>query len=75
MMAFTCKYETQQFSVVPFGLMNVPNVFQHMTCHVLRDLDFIEEYSEDVFVGSESIEEHVKYLRTVVAKLARLSSR
>lgn len=39
---FTFKYSTFQFSVMIFGLMNTPAMFQRMATELLDDLDFVK---------------------------------
>ena len=48
---------------MPFGLQNAPSTFQRFIDKVVRDLDFVYNYIDDILVASASSEEHVTHLR------------
>ena len=55
--AFVCPYGKYEFSRMPFGLMNVPSVFQRLMEQVLLGYrDFCRPYLDDVVVYSASWE-------------------
>ena len=58
--AFTCRYGTYQFLVMPFGLMNAPSTFQRVMNNVFMPLldDGVLVYMDDVLVYSKSVAEH-----------------
>jgi hypothetical protein len=58
--AFTCRYGTYQFRVMPFGLCNAPSTFQRvMNTVFLRLLDKgVVIYLDDILVYSKTIAEH-----------------
>lgn len=55
MTAFKCKYGAFQFSVIPFGLMNAPAMFQQMVTELFGDLYFVMVSIDDVFIHSKSM--------------------
>ncbi|KAK3561402.1 hypothetical protein QTP86_000592 [Hemibagrus guttatus] len=60
-----------EYCVMPFGLTNAPAVFQALINEVFRDLlgrGFIA-YIDDILVYSTSMEEHVRQVREVLARL------
>ena len=56
---------------MPFGATNTPAQFMHSMNDVLRDFmdTFVMVFLDDILVYSKSIEEHAKYLRSVLEKL------
>jgi hypothetical protein len=65
------RYGHYEFTVVPFGLSNAPDVFMCLMNGVFRDyLDkFIIVFLDDFLVYSKSEEEHEKHLRMVLQVL------
>lgn len=55
--AFTCRYGTYQFTVMPFGLSTAPATFQRMMNHVFFDLldEGVLCYLDDLLIYSKSI--------------------
>jgi hypothetical protein len=68
---FRKRYGHYEFTVVPFGLSNVPIVFMCLMNSVLRDyLDkFVIVFLDEIMVYSKSEEEHEKHLRMVLQVL------
>jgi hypothetical protein len=66
--AFRTRYYHYEFTMVPFGLSNVPAIFMCLMNGVLRDyLDkFVIVFPEDILVYSKTEEEHEKHLRMVL---------
>ena len=61
-----------KFCVMPFELMNVPSVFQHLMQWVLSGLNprasphFVAMYIDDALVFSPTLEEHIEHLKSVI---------
>ena len=61
-----------QFRVMPFGLANVPGIFQQLMSVVLGGLEqFAMAYLDDILIFSASVDEHLKHLKTVFAWLRK----
>ena len=55
---------------MPFGLSNVPAIFQELMSVVLQDCSgFATAYLDDLLIFSESLEEHVKHISIIFMKL------
>lgn len=54
---------------MPFGLRNSAQTFQRFIHQVLRGLDYVYIYIDDILIVSETKEEHEKYLREVFERL------
>ncbi len=69
--AFTCRYGTYQFTVMPFGLMTAPSTFQRMMNRVFFDLldEGVLCYLDDLLIYSKTVEEHKQILDKVFALL------
>ena len=50
--AFTCRYDTLQFEVLPFGLMNSQAIFLQMKGRILLRVNNLRCYVEDVPIFS-----------------------
>ena len=65
--AFTCRYGTYEWLVMPFGLCNAPGTFQR----IMNDVFFplldrgVLVYLDDILIYSRSQEEHVHLLKEV----------
>lgn len=69
--AFKCKYGHFEYTVMPFGLRNAPGTFQAVMNRVLGPyLDrFCMVYLDDILIYSETLEEHLSHLRTILSLL------
>ena len=69
--AFTCRYGTYQFKVMPFGLCNAPSTFQRVMNTVFFKLldKGVVIYLDDILVYSKSVEEHQRLLNEVFSLL------
>ena len=65
--AFTCRYGTFEFLVLPFGLMNAPSTFQRVMNNVFMPLldAGVLVYMDDILVYSKSVSEHKLLLQKV----------
>ena len=71
--AFTCRYGTYQFTVMPFGLSTAPATFQRMMNRVFFELldEGVLCYLDDLLIYSKSIQQHKQTLRKVFSILAK----
>lgn len=71
--AFTCRYGTYQFTVMPFGLSTAPSTFQRMMNRVFFELldNGVLCYLDDLLIYSKSVEEHKQLLDKVFSILQR----
>lgn len=62
--AFSCRYGTFEFTVMPFGLCNAPSTFQRVMHRVFFDLldKGVVIYLDDILVYSKTVEEHQELL-------------
>ncbi len=69
--AFNTSRGYFEYRVLPFGLSNVPAVFQALVNDVLRDMldQFIYVYLDDILIFSHSLQEHVQHVRRVLQRL------
>jgi hypothetical protein len=71
--AFTTKFGTYEFTVMPFGLMNAPATFQRLMDKVLYDITwkYALVYMDDIIIYSKSLEEHKNHLEHVFQLLVQ----
>ncbi len=55
---------------MPFGLRNASLTFQRFIDSVMRGLDFVFVYIDDVLIASADESEHLGHLETVFQRLA-----
>jgi hypothetical protein len=69
--AFITKYGLYEFTVMSFGLTNVPAFFMNLMNNVFMDyLDkFVVVFIDDILIYSQSEEEHADHLRMVLQRL------
>lgn len=58
-----------EFNVMTFGLRNAAQTMQRLMDSVLRGLDFCTCYIDDLFIASESEQQHQEHLRIVLQRL------
>ena len=54
-----------EFKVCPFGLTQAPAYFQRLVHQVLEGLPFAFGYLDDILIFSETVEEHLRHVRTL----------
>lgn len=69
--AFSTPHGHYEFNRMPFGLKNAPATFQRVMDLVLSGLQGIElfVYMDDIVIYADSLEEHARKLRTLLARL------
>ncbi|GBG72360.1 hypothetical protein CBR_g11938, partial [Chara braunii] len=69
--AFQTRYGLYEFVVMPLGLCNAPDTFQHAMNRIFHDyLDkFIVVYLDDILIFSRTVEEHAEHLKIVLGLL------
>ena len=73
--AFMTHRGLYEFNVMPFGLTNAPAVFQRLVNQVLTGLNpesgdvFVAAYIDDIIVFSKTLDDHMKHLGQVMARL------
>ncbi|CAB3388540.1 Hypothetical predicted protein [Cloeon dipterum] len=60
-----------EYLVVPFGLRNAAQTCQRFMDEVLRDLNFVFCYLDDILIASLTAAEHAEHLRLVFERLNR----
>ena len=68
--AITTPFGLFEFLRMPFGLRNSAQTFQRFIDQVLRGLDFVFVYIDDILVASENQQEHTSHLQQVFERLA-----
>src|SRR6185436_5457913 len=65
--AFSTKFGTYEFTVMPFGLMNAPATFQRLMDPVFYDVTwkFVLVYMDDIIIYSRTLTEHYYHLERV----------
>ena len=68
--AVTTPFSLLNFSRTLFGLRNSGQTFRHFIDHVMRGLDFVFVYLDDLLVTSPDHRTHKKHLRIIFTRLA-----
>ena len=66
--AFATPDGLYQYTVMPFGMRHVPATFQWMINHIIAGLEGCAAYLDDVVVYSQTFEDHMLQLRTLLNK-------
>jgi hypothetical protein len=71
--AFSCRYGTFEFLVMPFGLSGAPGTFQRMMNQVFFELldEGVVCYLDDILIYSKNESDHVKMLDKVFSLLSK----
>lgn len=67
--AITTPFGLFEFNFMTFGLCNAAQTFQRLIHEVLRGLEFVFPYMDDIGIASENEIEHRKHLRLVFERL------
>jgi len=69
--AFRTRYRHYEYSVMPFGVTNVPGVFMEYMNRIFHAyLDrFVVVFIDDILIYSKSEEEHAEHLKIVLQVL------
>lgn len=67
--AITTPFGLYEFKYMTFGLCNAAQTFQRHINEVLRGLDFIYVYIDDICVSSSNMDEHLRHLEIVFQRL------
>ena len=69
--AFVTLRGLYQYCVMPFGMKNAPATFQRMINQLVSGMDGCEAYIDDEIVYSNSWEEHIVQLRTLLSRFSK----
>ncbi|KII70025.1 Retrovirus-related Pol polyprotein from transposon 17.6 [Thelohanellus kitauei] len=58
-----------EYNVLPFGLSNAPSTFQRLMDQILSEIADCDAYLDDIIIFSNSFEEHLKTLKSVLDRL------
>lgn len=67
--AFVTPDGLYQFKAMPFGLMNAPASFSRVMRTVLRGLEFVDNFIDDILVHTPTWEQHIAALRSLMTRL------
>ena len=67
--AFTTNFGHYQFRTMPFGLVGAPACFSRLMREVLKGLDFLDAFMDDIIVFSASFEDHLMHLEELFKRL------
>ncbi|XP_041435978.1 uncharacterized protein LOC121399407 [Xenopus laevis] len=68
--AFITPYGLFHFTVMPFGMKNAPATFQRVANQLLEGYqEFAQAYLDDIAVFSNTWEEHVQHLQSVLGRI------
>ena len=75
--AFVTSDGLYQFKTMPFGLVNAPASFSRIMRDLLRGVDNVDNFIDDILIHTATFEEHVVTLREVFERLktANLTAR
>jgi hypothetical protein len=68
---FWTRYGHFEYNVMPFGLINVPAIFQHLINDIFQEFldDFLVCYLDDILIFSKNEKNHKKHAQMVLQKL------
>ena len=69
--AFVTPNGLYQFTTMPFGLINAPASFSRLMRTLLRGMDCVHNFIDDILVHTTSWEKHLEVLRELFKRLRR----
>jgi hypothetical protein len=68
---FRTRYGHFEYNVMPFGLINASDIFQHLMNDIFHKFldDFVVCYLDDILIFSKNLKEHKQHVRLVLEKL------
>lgn len=63
--AFSTERGHYEFLRMPFGLKNAPSTFQRLMDHILRGIENVFTYLDDVIIVSTSLQQHLEKIKEV----------
>ena len=69
--AFQTSKGLFQFRVMPFGLVNAAASFSRVMRKLLRGMDNVDNFLDDIVVATETIEEHIQVLKELFSRLRK----
>ena len=69
--AVTTPFGLFEYLWMPFGMKNSAQTFQRFIDEVLRDLDFVYGYIDDLLVFSRDSKQHKQHLRMLFTRLSK----
>lgn len=67
--AITTPFGLYEFKFMTFGLCNAGQTFQRFMHHVLRDIEFVFVYQDDIAIASPDLSTHQQHLRIVFERI------
>lgn len=64
-----------QFTCACFGLKTMTSMFQRLMSEAMADLQHVEVYVDDLTIGSNTIDDHIDHVATVIKRLNAASIR
>lgn len=71
--AFVTQQGHYQWTCLPFGLKTAPAIFQRILSSIIRKhklTDFTVNYIDDILVFSETFEDHIKHLKSLLEAIS-----
>ncbi|XP_066980073.1 uncharacterized protein [Macrobrachium rosenbergii] len=69
--AFITPFGLSEYKVLPFGMTNAPSTFQSMVHEVIRGLEGVYAYLDDIVIASNTWDEHLKTLKELFRRLLK----
>ncbi|XP_033730000.1 uncharacterized protein LOC117319277 [Pecten maximus] len=69
MTAFTTPRGLFQFRVMPFGLVNAPATFSRLMRKLLRGMDHLDNFIDDIIIYTDTWEKHMDVLSELFSRL------